>query len=1205
MYLKHLELRGFKSFVDARLTFQPGITAVVGPNGTGKSNILDAVLWVLGEQSTKTLRSERMEDVIFNGTESRQPLGMGEVSLILGDVDGKSANGNGNGSGNGSGNSNGDGDGETAALPHALGECQEVMLTRRLYRDGVSEYFINKTPCRLKDIRGLLLDTRAGSKGHTVIEQGRIDRVLKATPIERRELIEETAGIVRYKKQKAEALRKLEATNQNLLRVRDVVNEVKRQLGSLERQARAAEQYQALRQEVRKLELTVLVHDYRGLLHEREESDRALGDLTIRESAEIAAVARFAAEVETLHLGVTEGEAALTALRDQVAQAEARLAQAGAAIELLAQRATLLDEQRVRVQADVEHVRGEQKEEGTLLATLRSRIKQLTHDFSRRSGVAAQSEAALAEAAQCHRDAQASLEAVRAAVMERVMTATAAGNCLANDQARAAEIRRRADRVEQERLQAVSSLEASKTGLAASVERRRQLETNLTTARGARADLADAIACLKSQLAEAEQRFARVQEEKAVSVARQKVLQSVSHDAVEGNAASLLNDTVAQVLSVPAAYERAVEAVLGHRLTGKLVEGPAEAVRVLRALAAKGAAGGTFIPKHPRVFGARAAAKLEGAGVVGPARDVVTPRKGYDELVTHLLAGVVIVETLDQAVALWKGMTESKQALLVTPNGEVVAPDGIVSAGPAGTAAGAMGRERELKALTARMKELEKEFPAAQTNKEKLSVTLTAEVARLESLEAEIRTIEMALVGERKDEQRGEQDVARWNQAIALFQTEREGAEAELTALAASEKTLRDDLQRLERERAESEQSVLMRQQAVAASQAELERQQAAMAEVRADAAGRQERLEQAQADLARVEGASATRKARIEELEAEAVRLKAAGTAAVAERKQTEKGVSAMEAAIKEARQRLVKAQEAQTGRVAKSRALEADWNRARHSLDELHKRQETIRLRRVEAQARLEGFDALLTGTYAVNFEQAVAEVGESADDDLETIKDTLAQKRRRLQDLGPVNVMAIDEHRELEERLRFLTAQEEDLTQSIASLRSIITRINRTTKQLFMETFENLQAKFSETFRTFFDGGRAELILVEDEESTEPGVDIVAQPPGKRLKNISMLSGGERALTAMALIFASFLIRPTPFCVLDEIDAPLDEENTLRFIRVIRELAARTQFIVITHSKQTMEMADVLYGVTMEEAGVSALVSVRLNKLLAPAC
>ncbi len=1038
MYLKHLELRGFKSFVDARLTFQPGVTAVVGPNGTGKSNILDAVLWVLGEQSTKTLRSERMEDVIFNGTESRQPLGMVEVSLILGDVESKPANGNGNGNGNGDGHS------EPVMLPHALGECEEVMVTRRLFRDGVSEYFINKTPCRLKDIRGLLLDTRAGSKGHTVIEQGRIDRVLKATPSERRELIEETAGIVRYKKQKAESLRKLEATSQNLLRVRDIVNEVKRQLGTLERQARAAEQYQKLRQEVRRLELTVLIHDYRELLHEREESDRALGDLALHESAESATVARLATEVETLHLGVTEGDVALTGLREQAAQAEARLTQAGATIELLAQRAALLDEQRVRVQADVEHVRGEQRETGILLAELRGR--------------------------------------------------------------------------------AASEQESAKVRLIACRERRRQTEVRLTTTKGAGADLADEVACLKSQLAEAEQGLTRLQEEKAVAVGRQKALQSVNCDAVEGDAASLLKDTVAQVLTAPAEYERAIEAVLGHRLMGRLVEGPVEAVGILHQLAAKGAAGGIFIPKHPRVFGARSAVMLKGTGVIGPAQDLVTPRKGYEELVAHLLAGVVIVETLEQAVGLWQQMTADRQALLVTLGGEVVAPDGVVIAGPAGTAAGAMARERELKSLAARMKELEKELPAAQKNKEKLGATLAAEAARLEALETEIRSLEMALVGERKDEQSGEQELTRW--------------------------------------------------------------------------------LEQAKSELTRVESASVLREARLGELEAEALRLKAAGVAAVAERTQTAKDMPAMEVAIQGARQRLVKAQEVQVGLVARVRALEAEWNRARHTLDELHKRQEASRLRRAEAQIRLEGCDAQLTGTYAVNFEGALAEIGEGDGADIAGVREALAQKRGRLSELGPVNVMAIDEHRELEERLRFLTTQEEDLTRSIASLKAIIARINRTTKQLFLETFQDLQTKFNETFRTFFEGGHAELILVEDEEASEPGVDIVAQPPGKRLKNISMLSGGERALTAMALIFASFLIRPTPFCVLDEIDAPLDEENTLRFTRVLRELSARTQFIIMTHSKQTMEMADALYGVTMEEAGVSSLVSVRMNKLLAPA-
>src|SRR3989454_609472 len=520
MYLKRLEMRGFKSFVDAQVSFQPGITAVVGPNGTGKSNILDAVLWVLGEQSTTALRSERMEDVIFNGTESRQPLGMAEVSLILGDVDGRP-------------HDNGNGSGEAAALPFALGECHEVMVTRRLFRDGMSEYFINKASCRLKDIRSLLLDTRAGSKGHTVIEQGRIDRVLKASPVERRELIEETAGIIRYKRQKAEALRKLEATHQ---------------------------------------------------------------------------------------LGVAEGEATLAGLREQVAQAEAKLAQAVATLELLAQRASLLDEQRARVQADIERLTLEQQESTDHLARLSVRLEQLAHELALRSGVAAESEAVLAEGVRRQRDNQAALDAARKAVMDQAIAAADTNNRLAGDRARAAELRRR-----------------------------------------------------------------------------------VGYEVVGGDpgAAATLKGTVAQVLSVPKGYERAIEAVLGHRLLGRLVEGRGEAVKVLQILKTQGTAGGTFVPKRPRMWEARASAGWRGAGVVGPARDLVTPRAGYEDLVAHLLAGVVVVEALEQALGLWKSMTADRQALLVTLGGEVLTPDGIVSGGPAGAVAGALSRERGLRDLAA------------------------------------------------------------------------------------------------------------------------------------------------------------------------------------------------------------------------------------------------------------------------------------------------------------------------------------------------------------------------------------------------------------------------------------------------------------------------------------------------------------------------
>ena len=1199
MYLKRLEMNGFKSFLDARIVFQQGITAVVGPNGSGKSNILDAVLWVLGEQSTKTLRSERMEDVIFNGTESRKPQGMVEVSLILGEVDRERTGA----------------DTDRAELPYSLGECQEVMVTRRLFRDGASEYFINQTPCRLKDLRALLLDTRAGSKGHTVIEQGMIDRLLKASPTERRELIEETAGIIRYKKQKTEALRKLEATNQNLLRVRDIVNEVKRQLGGLERQAKAAEAYQALRREVRRLELIVLIHEFQEVSSAGRDCERALLDLCGRESAQEAAAGRVAAEVGAVQLQVADGDATLTTWRDTVAGLEMRLTQAATSIELLAQRSCFLEEQRERVQADLEQLQGEKSRDAKALTEWTIRIDSLSHELTAKAESVAREESALGEAVQRYRQSQAALEAGRGQVMDRTMAATVITNQVTNSQARGWELTRRIEKLEQERIQAGATLDTVQQQLSACRERRRQNETALRETMAAVGTLSGTIADFKKRLSDADQRLSTIQEELTVCMAR---LHAMTTQALPPRGASeSVGVTLAHLLTVRSEYDCAIEAVLGHKLMGTLVEAPQDAARSLKTLDGQSAGGRTFLPKHPR-SAPGAPSRIHGEGVVGCALDFVSPSAGYEELISHLLAGVVIVRTLDQAITLWQEMSDNAQALFVTVNGEILMPDGTVTTRPVEAAVGVIARERELRTLTERIRELEHTLQEAKGSRNVVDQALASATSNWEARDSESRRLEMDLVSERKDEQRGEQDVIQLRQRIEVLMAERQAAELERDALRAAEQASGKELQRSEAERASAEQALAELQAAVAVHEGAVERRQADLAQIRLEVAGLTERLEQSRAEILRMEGVVAVRETRIGELQQEVSRLRAAGAETLAERQTTEAGVPAVESELSKARCDLGDAQHAQAGRTIRLRALEAEFNKLRHGIEDVHRQQETVRLRQREAEIRLEGYEGQLHGTYQVSLEEAIAEVGEKekvlrgpaqegeiggGDVDIASTRERLSQRRGRLNELGPVNVMAIEEHRELEERLRFLTTQEEDLAQSIASLKAIIAKINRTTKQLFLDTFQELQMQFDAMFRTFFEGGRAELVLVEDEEGGEPGVDIVAQPPGKRLKNITMLSGGERALTAMALVFASFIIRPTPFCVLDEIDAPLDEENTVRFTRVLQGLSARSQFIVITHSKQTMEVADSLYGVTMEEPGVSTLVSVRLNRLLEP--
>lgn len=1182
MYLKQLELNGFKSFVNARVAFQSGITAVVGPNGTGKSNILDAILWVLGEQSTKTLRSERMEDVIFNGTESRQPQGMVEVSLILGDV-------------------NTDG----APLPYSLGECQEVMVTRRLFRDGVSEYFINQVPCRLKDLRALLLDSRAGSKGHTVIEQGMIDRLLKASPIERRELIEETAGIIRFKKQKAEALRKLDATTQNLLRVRDIINEVKRQLGGLERQAKAAEAYQSLRQEIRRLELIVLVHDYQAASDNKKECEHLLSDLADQQASQDAVCGRLIAQAEALRFEVTESEDRISHFREQVAQAETRLTQAATAIELLAQRAAFLEEQRTRVQADVDQILADQQEETETLSALRSRVESLSDIVAAKSQMVAQQEAFLTAIVQRYHDSQEALEKARASVMQCAMAAASVENRLVNARERAADLSRRTERFEQERVQAVTAVEASTTQLAACVQNRMRLEGRVQQLMASLGGMSDGIAAGHQQLTDADHQVMTIQEELTDCSARLKALQTLSRDRalhmVEES--EPVRDTLSQVLTVPAPYDAAIEAALGHKLMATLVDGPQDAVRLLKRVKSD-AAGSTYIPKRPRLFRTQTSPELQGPGLVGPAMRLVMPRPGYEELLSHLLGGVLIVQDLEHALALWQTMSEDRQALLVTLQGEIVTSSGIVMARPADMAVGVMARERELERLTWQAQELTEALKQAKAERARVAEILSGQSQLQNTQQEEVRLLQMQLVGERKDEARAEEELAQGRQRLEVLMAERQAAEAEMSALAGTTEADRNEVRRTERERVAAEEELVAVQAVVVTNQQALEQQQTALSAIRLEVASLTERLEQSRVEMMRLQAVVTGRESRLTELNAELARIDTGATGANADRQQTEAGVPTLQAGLAEARQHLLEQQDAQVVRISRLRAAESEGAKLRQALEDIHRQQTAVQLRQREAELRLEGYQEQMHGTYGVSVDAALTEIGDMREENVAMVRERLGQRRGRLQDLGPVNVMAIDEHKELDERLRFLTTQEQDLAQSVASLKAIIAKINRTTKQLFLNTFAELQTRFDEMFRNFFEGGRAELVLVEDEEGGEPGVDIVAQPPGKRLKNIAMLSGGERALTAMALIFASFLIRPTPFCVLDEIDAPLDEENTARFIRVLQGLSARCQFIVITHSKQTMEVADCLYGVTMEEAGVSTLVSVRLNKQLEPA-
>ena len=1211
MHLKSLELTGFKSFAEAKIEFPSGVTSVVGPNGTGKSNVVDAMLWVLGEQSAKTLRSEKMEDVIFNGTEMRKPLGMAEVSLVMAGIDEERLKG-------------------VPALPHQLNEFHEVMITRRLYRNGDSEYLINKTPCRLKDVRALFLDSRAGTKGHTIIEQGRIEQILNATPQDRRELIEETAGIVRYKKQKAEALRKLDSTQQNLLRVKDIIAEVRRQLNSLERQARQARSYQHLQEEAKTLEVRLLAQECRALLAERTSVEAGLSEVESQEATHLADHGRLEGELETIKMGLMSGADAVSRIRHELGEVEQQQSQALTAMEVEKGRQTLYDQQRIsgeeelaRLTADAERITAAIEELRVRLSAdeteLEERTRACTEVEEQAKALAARRAAGVAEE-----------EQARQALIAVTVHTTRAENVLSTLAVQEEQTLRRIDRLGQElaeiELQYADAMERCLAATTGRVEHERTVQ-DLRSQVQAKADETRRV---EEQVRDTEGAIRQQQDTLTTVESRLKALQGVLREEMgygregeeEGTslraACAGVNESVAEWLIVPPGLERAVEAVLGERLHAWLVNDPGDARRAIDFLNHHGLGRGAFVPAHPRY---RHSSQTEDwwpalngqVGVLGRAVDLLRAETESQDVLVCLFDGVVIVNSLDVAVEQWgRGLwTAPDGPTLVTIDGEVLDATGVITGGTAGSTGGLLLRRREVQRLEEQRASVSR---GLEEHREQLAMLLVqAQAGRdaVQQLEQAIRQADMQILGLTKDESAFRRTIDELAHRLETIRTERRIQDDERVRRQQDMEETRVELLRRTEEKLDREAALSALQQSLRAYEDENQDLQHRVTESHLTLAAVRGRLEHGHADLNRLGREHVDVTTRMAMLAQQLGTLAASAEHSRVERERSERLFSELEQRALHIRAQLHTAQEQYDRDSLAVQGLDRQLASVRQALTACRETRLGIEVRRAELTTQLSVRESTLMGTYQLSVDVALAHEPESGQDtshsDQLPLRDQLQKIRDRLERLGPTNLAAIEEHRELEERYRFLTTQEEDLSKSVASLKEIITRINRTTKEMFLETFNELQQKFVDVFARFFPGGRAELVLVEPQPdpeggmgAEEPGVDIAVQPPGKRLKSITMLSGGEKTLTAMALIFASFLIRPTPFCILDEIDAPLDEENIGRFTTVLRELSGAAQFIVITHNKRTMSIADSLFGVTMEEPGVSKLISVRLADL-----
>lgn len=1152
MRLKKLELLGFKSFCDKTIiTFQSGITAIVGPNGGGKSNLVDAVLWVTGEQRTKVLRSEQMEDVIFNGSDTRKPIGMATVSLTFTDIQGE--------------------------LSQNFSEYQELTITRRLFRSGESEYFINKTPCRLKDVRDLLIDSGTGTKGHSIIEQGKVDALLNASPQERRELIEETAGIAKYKARKTEALRKLEATQQNLFRVKDIIQEVKRQMNSLDRQAKRAEQYRQLQDELQALEMRLWVVEHKALQDRMGTTRREVEALTDQEAELLARLAMEEAQLQETKLALIAQEQELTLLKQKVQEQEAAISRNETKVELFIHQIQEWSEQESRLGQELaQTIQGEQvctRE----IESLKEQQRQVEEERKKNERALTEKEAKAQTVIEKAARSQEALAAQRAALLHILSEVTDLKNTIKTLEGRQSESARRREKNEAEARQLETKIEAAQTHLKDQTQQLEEIKRQIEAGR--------------QRVAELSQRHRDLQEAGKL-LAESLALKQGKLSMIEGphhspwrpvGALGRLNEFV----GLSERYEKAVTAALGKRLQAWIMEDHRMIAEALTSIKQGEAGHFDFIPKT--TLNSPSDPAQVPAGVIGPAIQFVRCRPPYEALIAVLLDRVYIVETLEKAIAIWQAgvpvapsTAMGRNMTFVTLEGEVIDPCGMVS----------------LDQLTLMIHHLGGEIADLQQKQQQENEEIEAIHQQILEAETDLRTQELELVQLKAAQMNLFQEIERLQQSLQDRKLEREMIEQEskeiLSGLTQAKGSLAEKLaQQAEggRRLTQLEQEGLQHHGTTAPLMEEL-------TQLRLEAAKLKERVTHIETLLGHHQSLLTDHRRGHAEKEMTLKQLRA-------KRDHLAQELKSIQAELTQGSQLLqeLKAQREQktvdhADRVKEIGRLEAALASTRQTTDKLKEEIHAMEMSQTELRMSLEHLVQRMDSNYHQRMEDLIQKLGEFTLNPQEA-QDQLQQLRSKLSEIGPVNLMAIEEYRGLEVRYQFLTAQEADLTQSIETLQKVITQINRTTKKLFMESYQKLRQTFSEMFVAFFQGGRADLILLDEANPLESGLDIIAQPPGKRFRNISLLSGGEKALTAIALLFSSFLIHPSPFCVLDEIDAQLDEENNRRFLTVLKRLTDRSQFIIITHNKRTMEATSALYGVTMGEPGVSKLVSVNLEK------
>lgn len=1184
MYLKRLELAGFKSFADrTELEFVEGVTAVVGPNGSGKSNISDGIRWVLGEQSARSLRGGKMEDVIFAGSDSRKAVNYGEVSLTL--------------------------DNSDQALPLGF---NEVTVTRRVHRSGDSEYLINKQACRLKDITELFMDTGIGKEAYSIIGQGRIEEILSTKSEDRRGIFEEASGIVKYKSRKKEAEKRLGETEQNLLRIHDLVTELEDQIEPLREQAAKAQRFKELREELRVSEISMYVYQIELLHQQWTEAGERLTGLKSRQLSLSAEVGRHDAllekhrwETRRLDEELERLHALLLAVSEETEKCEGQG-------EVLKERQHHLTVgltqhlQTIAAQEDRIAIHGGE------IARERDKLAELSRELGEfESAVRAEEERLLGVTGGISGDREDQLKGELLTAMNELAHA--------RGEVRYAEQQTEGLTKRQERLTEES---ARWTEQRETLSARR---AELTQRRDEAAEAVERIRAEYLQLAQSLQSRQALQEEAAAAlrkweqrleslISRRDTMREMHNDydgfqhgvkevlKAKDRAGGLrgIHGAVAEIVKVPAEVELAMETALGAALQNIVVDSESDGRAAIAFLKQRQLGRATFLPLD--VIRGRFVGDVELRsirdydGFVGVAADLVSYDNTYRQVVYSLLGHVIIAKTLEDANYI--AARCQYRYRVVTLEGDIVNPGGSMTGGSQHKkTASLLGRQRQIDELEEEVATAERQLADLRTRVRKLKEELAASSVRMEELRSEGEAKRIELEQSTAELNPLEKEAKSAEDTLSMQLMDKEDVERELAGLRARKLAAEEAIAALTVREDELKLAIREAELTRKAGESAKEELQSQLTDLKIKVASIAQEKQSAADGLRRMQSELSVRQTELEQNRRLLTQMEQDKALNDQERLLQTEQLNGLRIKKQEYIEQTEFKRSERARWVAELEEKENETREQRNSLKQVEEDLHKTEVQATRLDVELDNLLKKLSEEYELSFELAKSRF--PVPEDVPATQLKVKELKRAISALGEVNLGAIEEFSRVSERFEFLNGQKSDLMEAKATLYQVIREMDEEMSKRFNTTFDQIRSQFVIVFAKLFGGGRADLILSDPQNALETGIEIVAQPPGKKLQNLQLLSGGERALTAIALLFAILRIKPVPFCVLDEVEAALDEANVSRFAEYLREFSGMTQFIVVTHRKGTMEEADVLYGVTMEEGGVSKLVSVRLDE------